>query len=252
MALWTPFENQYDRNATAAALWYISHEPQLLRGTETHWEFINYGFIRAGIEIRDPQYHNNERVINWQLLKTVCKAMFRTLTVQELKYIENLIRTHQQKDGLIPDFVTPESRTTPSTQYHNFSACLLGELVELGLGDFFHAAFIKAIEYIESHPRKQYGNINSLGRGNNQIKGFATGIYALVRAQRFDLAKAAYAYLRQFARQDEPYPLVLDHKEPHYSRITSPAPGWESYNNYFDYIPLAGYYFLRAAACLKP
>lgn len=244
LALWRSLGEEFAENALLAQNWYVFEIPELLEDPEAHWEFINYGFLRAGLPAFD-HFRDNRRVINWVLLKLLCLALMDKLTLEDIEYGMHTVDGYQ-KGGLIPDFATPESINNPSYQYHNFSTCLLGELVTCGYPEF-ERYFCQGISYVIKN-MLSYGDINYVGRGAKQIKGYVVGIHALVQAGAKAAAQHVFRYLLHFKRNDGPYPLMFDIDEPNYHDLITGRPKeWESYNNYFDYIPLAGYYLRRAA-----
>lgn len=251
LALWQDYVDRsaFQSCANSALEWYTREHLTLTRNPETHWEFINYGLIRAG-HLPSGKFHNNERVINWMLLRLCCQVLYGIAKLDEVAYMVRLLDSCQQKDGLIPDFVHPGSEKDPSHQYHNFSTCLLGELVTGSCRKYFEPHFRAGVAYIKRNIKD--GDINYIGRGAKQVKGYAVGIHALVQAEEYDTAASALTYMMKHKRNDEPYPLMFGTNEPHWQAITPSNHGrWETYNNYFDYLPLAGYYLKRAAYYVK-
>ena len=251
--------------AYAAALWskydvfapyigcvfnrYLNAFPLLKEDADTHWEFINYGLL-VSRGFRFEFDHNNERVVNWQLLKVLTYLMNGgDVRNPMVRNVCNAISKIQYFDGLIPDFFTADSRNTPSHQYHNFSVCLCGELVLRGVSGY-DTLFGRGINYIQKIA-KPNGDVNYVGRGKGQLKGYAVAIHALVQHDHLVLADRILDYVLRFEMEDQPLPLYLSGHEPSYTQVGTAPEGWEAYNNYFDYLALAGYYFKCAAGLLK-
>ena len=241
MALWSQLEQYRD-------MVFLMHKymfQHLVKNDQTHWEFINYGILRTlenmDIDIEyTEQFHDNKRVINWQLLKCLCQVLNNN--TEGVDQIGILVNCNQNKEGLIYDF--DNDSKSKSHQYHNFSTALLCELAEQGFFRF-EKNLRKAVDYIISI-QKDDGDINYEGRGKKQIKGYAVGIYALLFCSEYEAAERALNYLLKYERKNQPFPLVLSDNEPSWRKLNGIPDGWESYNNYFDYIPLVGYYLKRS------
>ena len=147
-----------------------------------------------------------------------------------------------------------------SFQYHCFSLALLWDIYQLtGWREVPHA--IERGLHAQTRFAFPNGDTLHIGRGQQQIKGYAALLFTLAGgARQMGLTELlpewprVWRHVASHQRADGSLPLVLRRGEegfPHTVNTADPRwAGWYSYNNYFDYLPLAGVYFARASNLL--
>ncbi|MDO6527449.1 hypothetical protein Q4519_17350 [Motilimonas sp. 1_MG-2023] len=221
------------------------------------WEFTTYALFRAeklsgSTDLAKLSNLNEKgtRMVNWTLLRQLNrlnaeKKQFRA------KFILRCIRKIFTSDeGQIFDELN-----TKSLQYHAFCLFILAELDAMGYQTLVRDWLIRGCQFSKKMMLKS-GMSLYIGRGQEQIFGYASLIYALEYAEKYcGLARTSHLetiwnYLAKFQRSDGSYPLVLNLNSPekpmaNYAR-DKPA-GWLGYNTLYDYQPFLAYCLLRAS-----
>jgi len=148
-----------------------------------------------------------------------------------------------------------------SIQYHAFSASLLFDIWRNASSKAILKRFIRAAEILRELQLPN-GDIIFAGRGQRQTFGHASAIfvfsaaYSVTNEERYlTAAERSWSYMAEYQREDGSYPLVLNTNEPDFPTgkpdITKPGLfGWYEYNDFFDYLPFAGWMLRRSAMVL--
>jgi hypothetical protein len=245
---------------------------ELNRPDESQWEFILYGLLPSFAddpvvkgEFFNSWVESNPRVTNYRLLRALATMRagrssrsraaiyggWPTVRPPGSRYSLALPAT-----GFIQDRIG-----SYSSQYHAFSAALLFDLARETSFPFLMRRFRRATDVIVDLCLSN-GDFNYVGRGQEQLFGYGSAIYALAAAYSvsgetgyLDALQSILGRLEKFQRPDGSLPLVLNELEqghdPAVSNTdTSVQYGWYSYNNLFDYLPFAGSMIRRAAEIL--
>lgn len=224
----------------------------------------------------DPKFRNTANS-NWLLLGNLGRVLWNNLNQKEIYsqkvlywHTKLLLRMQQQSDGLIRDDRL-YSRQLPipllygkggqlgiqylprlsnlSLQYHCFSLALLQKLyteTDWPLTQHIKYGIDAILQFTLPN-----GDTNYLGRGQQQIFGYAALLFVLSEFCK-DTNNSTYAtkwhkiwrFFLSYQREDLSWPLVLRQDEkgfPEKVNISDPRwLGWYGYNNYFDYLPLLG------------
>lgn len=234
-----------------------------------HWEFNFHAYQLLTAEttaVDPPSILANQtfrtlfvnKVTNWILLR----SLVRVSTEDTLSFFIGIFQAwialtcNINKDGIIYDDYLTKNRAY-SDQYHAFSLALLAQLFDKTGISFFKKLFFRGLKYL-LNTAKGRPDVIYRGRGANQIFGYASILYSLAWAWN-DTNDQSYLsqlsdileYLLTFQRNDGSFPLVLQKAERGYpigdAGNNPKFPGWESYNNYFDYLPFLGVYLQMAA-----
>lgn len=190
------------------------------------------------------------RMFNWFLLRQANRGRFSTWRWWTLLKLRTARALYTTRDGFIQD----ELRTR-SLQYHAFCLYVLCELVhQHPRADFLKAWLVDGVRFSVQHLLHD-GSALWLGRGQEQIFGYA----ALIRAMEFVHARlepvprralhVLQDRLMAFQRPDGSFPLVLRRRQPEPEAPCSAdaLPGWYGYNTLFDYLPFLGHALLSAS-----
>jgi hypothetical protein len=142
-------------------------------------------------------------------------------------------------------------------QYHCFALALLVDIYQLTGWRELREAIEKGVDGILQFILRN-GDTLYLGRGQEQVFGYAALLYALAGSKETLGTRAAmpalqrvWARLISYQREDGSFPLVLRAHERGYPLTVDTADagwlGWYAYNNYFDYLPLLGAYLGQIA-----
>lgn len=223
-----------------------------------HWEFNHYALLNYQNQTGDTTFSAfinkkqfcNHPVTNWVLLKNRVLLQIDQKNSEACLTAKNIITKMQESSGLVKD-----EKNTTSFQYHCFSLVMLIELWHLTGNSFFKSTFLKGIQFIRRFILSS-GNTLYIGRGQQQIFGYTTLLYALSEAYQItsdstylaDLNNV-FGYMQQFKKSNGTFPLVLREGEataPFLPDLTDPGYlGWYSYNNYYDYLPFAGFFLFK-------
>lgn len=211
------------------------------RATEFHGEFLQY------LQEEWKEYPlKNHTVTNWILLKSLLLVRHKKGGYEEAKKI---LRRRQTSDGCILD-----DKHVWSLQYHCFSMVLLFELWnETGDEEFYHR-FERGLGFIKNFILYD-GSSLYIGRGQEQLFGYASLVYVLSVSGEYNLLDRVVSYIMHHQREDGSFPLVLrrgEAKTPFEPDLQSDRYlGWYGYNNYFDYLAFAGYFFQKSLDALR-
>lgn len=256
--LWSYFGEEFRENIGKALEAYRNTDKS---GAEFHWEFNNYAlhklFIKSGdrrvYELLKDSRFKGTNATNWVILRAVARV-YRKKPLDNLwswfEFSKALRR--QRREGFFPD-----DRDTRSLQYHCFSTALMAEAYEITREERYGKSFLDGAYFINDFVLPN-GDTNYIGRGQEQVFGYAALIFLLEYAYTLtgDLsfrvnAEKVFRYLLGFRREDGSFPLVLRHEEKDYPKKTDVRDagylGWYHYNNYFDYLPILGYYLAETA-----
>jgi hypothetical protein len=292
--LWSLFPGEFTREIDAllpCALRQLERED-----IQAHPEFNLFALLNychnQGLSPKDLIYPfpklRNTANSNWILLGTLDRLLWNRLT-GERRFSEVWLRLHthillrlQQKDGLVRDdrlfarwlpIPFPLSKgghfgiwhvarlRSMSLQYHCFSLALLWDIFQLTgwieLRKAIERGVMAILLFVLSN-----GDTLYLGRGQQQIFGYAALLYILAAVSNYSREQRIWQYWQRiwsfvssYQRSDGSFPLVLrqdEHGYPHIVDTSDPCwLGWYGYNNYFDYLPFLGVYLARAAALLS-
>ncbi|NBD19544.1 hypothetical protein GTZ97_02500 [Aquabacterium fontiphilum] len=183
------------------------------------------------------------RMFNWFLLRQANRGWFPTARWWTLFKLRLARAIYTTPDGFIQDELL-----TRSLQYHAFCLYVLCELVQqYPKAGFLKAWLVDGVRFSVKHLLPD-GSALWLGRGQEQIFGYA----ALIRAMEFVHARLepvpspallqVQERLLSFQRADGSFPLVLRRRqpEPETARSADAPPGWYGYNTLYDYLPFLG------------
>lgn len=203
---------------------------------EFHGEFLQYPQVEwKGYPLK------NHTVTNWILLKSLLLVRHQKGGYEEAKRI---LAKRQTSYGLIKD-----DKDVRSLQYHCFSLALLYELWQETGDEDFQRRFNQGLGFIKKFILSD-GSSLYIGRGQEQLFGYASLVYVLSVSGEYDLLERVFSFLMGFRRGDGSLPLVLrknEAKDPFEPDLNSDQYlGWYGYNNYFDYLAFAGYFFQKS------
>ena len=238
-------------------------------GTQYHWEFKNislaFAFQIIGKELPpDLRTKLREAILNWNNLNidstnwTAMRAVsyrlrYSLFGVTRDRWRSNLelglVLTKQTPDGFFPD-----TSKSYSFQYHVYTLALLSLLIQEFDIQQVLSRFLAGVDLIADFIDPD-GDFNYFGRGQRQIFGYVSLIYALAVASRVATReddRARYAELASrvfhFVSRNQPNGqwklIVLNDSEK--DRL-----GWYDYNYSGDYLVFAGVYLLLAAKSLQ-
>jgi hypothetical protein len=219
------------------------------------WEFVIYAIQQAKrllpTDVKLPcDIHRSKgtRMFNWFLLRQVNRGWFASnhqWTCLKLRVAKFLYTT---REGFILD-----EFQTRSLQYHAFNLFLICELIEQHPNvEFLKEWLYRGVQFSLNHLLAD-GTALWLGRGQEQIFGYGSLIYACeyVHAHLTPLPIETLDLLQKrllsFQREDGSFPLVLRKREPEPKQTSYHAnvPGWYGYNTLYDYLPFLGYAMWR-------
>ena len=223
------------------------------------WEFIVYAVQRTKLALLtsvalpfDVSKTKGTRMFNWFLLRRLNTTWFpghgRALNRLALRLG---LWVFCREDGLIQD----EFRTR-SLQYHTFSLFLLCELYGRYPDTQWLADRIVQGAKLLERSILQDGSGLWIGRGQGQIFGYASQLYAMEFAQktfhcmeRPETLDLIQDYVLGFQRPDGSFPLTLRKREPEPpgASFSHHPPGWYGYNTLYDYLPFLGYLMARVS-----
>ncbi|MFH1422780.1 MAG: hypothetical protein ABIH42_08735 [Planctomycetota bacterium] len=246
------------------------------------FEFINLGLYkyfeitgdyRIKPYLQYPRYLGT-KVCNWGLLRLLDKIMEAKINNKILSFKHFLTRSKcllllkimQMDYGLIKDdpflfdmFPLQRATKSRSLQYHAFSLFLLYHIWKETGWSFVKNAFCRGAEFASNFVLSN-GDSAYIGRGLEQVKGYACLLFSLTAACCLDVqncmkaAEKVFSYLISFQRKDGSFPLVLNGKEmrtPEKADVRdSSITGWYSYNTVADYLPLVGVCLFETAKLL--
>ncbi len=220
------------------------------------WEFIVFALKETDLirsqKIRHEGTNLKKKgttVLNWRLLHIYNKIQFKKFNILDEIFLRLLIKIHQKPYGLLMD-----EYLTRSLQYHNFSVLILLKIFEKNKKlRWLEEKIIIAIDFSLSNIMSD-GTSQFIGRGQEQIFGYASLIAALKIFENIfnkDLDKEINLLVNKVyyhQREDGFIPLVLrtenlENSIQYYSENETPS-GWYSYNSSFDYLPFLSYCLL--------
>jgi len=219
-----------------------------------HWEFDNFATVvlfELGIKdkkfinfIKKAPYHYRPFSTNWKI-QLIAFLIFRIHKLNKWSDIPlfifqyNFVKKAILPDGCIED-VPGRSR---SLQYHAFSLAVLIWVYKYFPSQTLYLIILKGLDYLASFVSPE-GDFNYKGRGQKQIFGYASAIYAFLAGARITKDKTRKKYFVSLAskicdflikHQDSSgvFPLVLGH------HLDSTV-GWYEYNYLSVYNAFAG------------
>ncbi len=209
-----------------------------------HGEFLQYAMEDKWM---DYPFKNNG-VTNWILLRCLVNIRHNQQKERSAADAKHVIRFRQKRNGLVEDDVNVRS-----FQYHCFSLALIHELWSLTEDPFFELAFQKGLTFIKNFILID-GSSLYIGRGQEQLFGYASLVYILCLGDELDLLGKVVEHLKSYSNKNGVFPLVLREGEvfPSYqpNLQTEGYLGWYGYNNYFDYLSFAGVFFQKSCEVL--
>ncbi|KJJ85942.1 glycosyltransferase [Candidatus Omnitrophus magneticus] len=267
-------ENQFLYRAIAAGRFHINtsvdeyYEPSY----EYHWAFNNLAFIETYCLIkRHLSREERDRwercilnwkelfrhpVTNWQIMRAYSYLLRYKLfkkpldMVYHLYFSLHLRRGIQTLDGCVYDI---KDNTCP-LQYHAYVLAILHKLYILSKGEFIKVMFIKGINYILPFIDPD-GDFNYMGRGQRQIFGYSSLIYALEAAKNIVPERAieyqhyldlVWNYFSSYQRKDGYFPLILTETDEH------DQPVWYRYHHLTVYNAFTALWLYEAGKMASP
>lgn len=222
------------------------------------WEFVVYAVQKTKQLLPpnstlpcDVNRSKGTRMLNWFFLRQVNRGWFKGNKWGSLLKLRLAKHIYTDQSGLIMDELA-----TRSLQYHAFCLYLLCDLVDR----YPEIAFLKqwlieGAEYSAENILPD-GTALWIGRGQEQIFGYGSLVYALEYVHHCLKPLKNPAVLDQlqkklisFQNQNGSFPLVLCRREPEPPEVTfaNAPPGWYGYNTLYDYQPFLGYTLLRVS-----
>ena len=233
-----------------------------------HWDFKNYAFLETYYllqnnltddeknewqrALKKTRENIDNRLTNWLAMRTyfVCLRyqLFKKFT-DKVKYEirkRNLFRA-RLSDGSFDD----QKKVSRVIQYHIYTTALLHRIYQITKKVTIKNKFIEGVNYFLQFVDPE-GGFNYLGRGQQQIFGYAAAIYALEAAKKVDPKNAVvYQYYLNrlnsclyFYKRDKHFPLVLN------NRNDKEKFGWYDYHHLTVYNAFLGAW-LGLTALLK-
>jgi len=243
----------------SAELKYI-RERKGIRGV-FRWEFKNYALINIynilENHLNDKIKTNLKKAINswlntcsfqtnWMAMRAL-NHYLRYLRFKKTKDLSrsnfelNLLLKRQTKQGFFPDDINHNS-----FQYHAYILALLYQYYVFSRNKKVKLAFLKGVDFIVPFINPE-GDFCYYGRGQKQIFGYASLIYALSGAYRLTnqvnylkLSQLIFSYTKKFKK----YSILLNNEEKHKA-------GWYAYNNKADYLAFYAVYLFHASSIQK-
>ena len=229
-----------------------------------HWDFNNYAvltcyeLVAGKLEIDERSAirscllswrENRHKAVNWVLMRAYNARLRHTLfrkSFDLLRYYRHLRYAlgSQVGDGCLDD----ERRSSRPIQYHAYSAALLFKIYLLTGRKAVLRSFLLALKYLCRFFDPD-GDFNYLGRGQEQIFGYACALYVLEAGKKVnpdnarhfeELSKRCWSYLSTFQMDNGSFPLVLNNK-PNDRRY-----GWYDYHHSSVYNAFLGAWLAEA------
>lgn len=230
----------------------IHLEQQNHRHPNYSWEFVVFAIQKLKkqhkfneVNSLDNYHEKGTRMFNWFLLRNVNKMFCEKFTIfDKVKFYIGL-HLFQNKEGLILD-----EFKTRSLQYHAFCLFILAHIIEQQPKNIIvRKRFLAGVKCATNHILED-GTSIYVGRGQEQIFGYGSLIYALEFCNAYvepldeDILNKLTNKVVNFQREDGSYPLVLRKRQPENRdecfKSTHPD-GWYGYNTLYDYQPFLGY-----------
>ncbi|WP_394135679.1 hypothetical protein [Aliivibrio fischeri] len=221
------------------------------------WEFVVFALQKLKkqsrldkMDVLDGYHEKGTRMFNWFLLRNINKIFCGQFSAFDKYKLYIGLFLFQNKDGLILD-----EFKTRSLQYHAFCLFILAHIIEKQpdnkiLKKHFLEGVKCAISYI-----LEDGSAIYIGRGQEQIFGYGSLIYALEfchsRIEKLDerILNKLVDKVTSLQREDGSYPLVLRTRQPEDNDVcfkSNHPDGWYGYNTLYDYQPFLGYCLFMA------
>ncbi|TDM56045.1 hypothetical protein [Aliivibrio fischeri] len=221
------------------------------------WEFVVFALQKLKkqnrldkMDVLDGYHEKGTRMFNWFLLRNINKIFCGKFSAFDKYKLYIGLFLFQNKDGLILD-----EFKTRSLQYHAFCLFILAHIIEKQpdnkiLKKHFLEGVKCAISYI-----LEDGSAIYIGRGQEQIFGYGSLIYALEfchsRIEKLDerILNKLVDKVTSLQREDGSYPLVLRTRQPEDNDVcfkSNHPDGWYGYNTLYDYQPFLGYCLFMA------
>jgi hypothetical protein len=218
------------------------------------WEFKNYALLKLAKLKTTEKYQNqlNKRIkemqdmgsfrANWMAMRGLNLELRYQLyknpndhTKSKIEIRRSLQR--QSKEGFLCDSIGDNS-----FQYHCYTLAILIQYYDLNQSLLLRERIEKALEILIKITDHE-GNCMYFGRGQMQIFGFVSAIYAFSYAYKnFDEKYGPYAKLvYNFIKP------TLDNKRIIANEDEKSKSGWYKYNYVTDYLPFAATYLLMAS-----
>ena len=227
------------------------------------WEFVVMAIQKAKRRSEDASISwpcdehraKGTRMFNWFLLRQVNRFWFGCSPTWTRAKLAVAHRLYTRQDGLILD-----EFKTRSLQYHAFCLYLICDLVQQHPNaDFLQDWLRRGVQISLAHVLDD-GSAMWIGRGQEQVFGYA----ALIRATEFvhrcieplpvELLNRLQQRVLSFQRDDGSFPLVLRRREPEppWPEQAPAVPGWYGYNTLADYLPFLGHAMWTASEECSP
>ncbi|MEZ8382414.1 hypothetical protein AB6C98_01640 [Vibrio splendidus] len=221
------------------------------------WEFVVFALQKLKKQQRldkagtlDGYHEKGTRMFNWFLLRNINKALCDKFSYLDKCKLHIGLFLFQNKDGLILD-----EFKTRSLQYHAFCLFILAHMIEQQPEDkILKKRFLKGVKCATNYILED-GTAIYIGRGQEQIFGYGSLIYALEYCNSYveeldnSILNKLASKVISLQREDGSYPLVLRSRQPERRGVCfkSDCPdGWYGYNTLYDYQPFLGYCLFMA------
>ncbi len=229
-----------------------------------HWEFNRYALFHyrnySGDRTFDPFIDQGKETpteaTNWVLLRCNLNLLIGKQAEKQVETAKKILGKMQLANGLILD-----EKLVYSFQYHCFMLAMVIEIYEQTQDPFLKERFQKGVSFIRRFIL-QNGDTLYVGRGQQQLFGYASLVYVLAQAHLIthdetilEEISRLLKFIKSRRLKDGRLPLVLRGAEGEIPDIVdlknTDYLGWYGYNNYFDYLAFAGYFFQKASETLS-
>lgn len=223
-----------------------------------HWDFQNYAFLECFLLLKDYLTEmerkqwlegikswktNTHDTTNWSAMRAYAFLLRSRLLhskIDIIKYWRNLriIKRAQLRDGSLQDKI---GKSCP-IQYHIFTAAILHRIYQIESSKEIRRRFLSGISYFRNFIDDE-GDFNYFGRGQGQIFGYGSALYALEAAKIVDrpnnreyqyFVDKIWNYLLQYKKEDGHFPLTLN------NRPDQEKCGWYDYHHLTVYNAFLG------------
>lgn len=230
--------------------------------SSAHFEFNNFALldfvlrtterdaedVQRAMEVLRRWKHEEFPLSNWVAMRALNYRLRFDLRGKGWDFARSNLELWSLLRRQTPEGFFPDQPTSFSFQYHAFTTATLLRLYESSRSSIILSAALQALDLIRRFIAPD-GDFNYFGRGQRQIFGCVSLVFALAAASKItrrqeylaDLERV-YSFLLRH-RNELGYPLCLTGGQ-------EPFVGWYAYNSLADYLPFAAVYLFDAATRL--
>jgi hypothetical protein len=226
------------------------------------WEFKNYALLKLyGLIMKDPHEKGLVRKLRKRLLTMQHLESFQTnwIAMRAVNYLLrhnyfhnkkdlriaqkelNKVLKRQNKDGFFWDY-----HNHHTFQYHAYILALLIQFYEIKPSNELNRAIEKGIAFLINITSPE-GDCNYYGRGQKQLFGYTSAIFALAKWSSISKNKTCAEYARLIYKYIKPYvtknSIVANDNQ-------KERAGWYRYNYLTDYLSFGGVYLVLSQKVL--